>query len=225
MNDREVYPLLRHDTRGQVVRELEVNAEAFAARGCRSSQLGEGSGGDGTLGQVRGRVKNGLELLSGIEDGFVNVGAATVGKQDAALLSRVSVAQQGGGRGFAVGGKPSGAGSGEDGEADTEVGGVAGARLGGAGAAMVSVDIKGHGSVVGDATDVAAVVPVHQTVVPNSVLGKVEMEAAPGNELLGAEAVQAGPGGGAEDAGGQAAGGDGEEVGDVGGGEVGGGSW
>ena len=91
---------------------------------------------------------------------------------------------------------------------------------------MVSVDIKGHGSVVGDATDVAAVVPVHQTVVPNSVLGKVEMETAPGDELLGAEAVQPGPGGGAEDAGGQAAGGGGEEVGNVGGGEVGGGgSW
>ena len=162
-------------------------------------------------------------MLSGIEDGFVNVGAATMGKQDAALLSRVRVAQQGGGRGFAVGGKSCGAGSGEDGEADTEVGGVAGARLGGAGAAVVSVDIKGHGNVVSDATDVADVVPVLKTVVPNGVLGEVEVEAAPGNELLGAEAVQTGPGGGAEDTGGQAAGGDGEEVGGVGGGEVGGG--
>jgi hypothetical protein len=88
---------------------------------------------------------------------------------------------------------------------------------------VVSVDIKGHGNVVSDATYVAAVVPVQKAVVPNGVLGEVEVETAPGNELLGAEAVQAGPGGGAEDTGGQAAGGDGEEVGGVGGGEVGGG--
>ena len=91
---------------------------------------------------------------------------------------------------------------------------------------MVSVDIKGHGNVVSDATDVAAVVPVRQAVVPDSVLGKVEVEKSPGNELLGAEAIQAGPGWGAEDAGGQAAGGGGEKVGGVRGGEVvGGGSW
>ena len=122
VNDHEVDPLLRHDARGQIVRELEVNAEAFAARGCRSSQLGEGSGGDGTLGRVRGRVEKGLELLSSIEDGIVSVGAATVGKQDTALLGRVRVAQQGGGRGFTICGKTSDAGRDEDGEGDTEVG-------------------------------------------------------------------------------------------------------